>query len=230
MSLFTETLTDRSIRSRLGARLRPSQVYPRLGFIDQTPTQKLDRFVVPRHDSVRHKELLLLNSPIARLSTLQRPTRRRTNRSELFSPEVRAEPVQPDDRVADENVRIIRPSRVGQGLVNVLHSDPVLFVENRVGNSLFRGTGGARNPSVLNSSTATDRSDTRSRVPVYSSRFLDSVTPASDHNVFVRRLALACDVDVANRVLKPSPSCYDSQAVRAAAPFQPRDVSPGSPM
>ena len=68
-----------------------------------------------------------------------------------------------------------------------------------------------------------------SHVPVYTSRFFGAVNPEMGQSLHAKRLALACDIDLANRVVSPSPSAYDPHLVNSSPPFPYHGIPVNSP-
>lgn len=218
---------DSSTCKGIGARLRPNQANLHPTRLALSPTRSPDRFLSPCDASNRRRELLLLNKPASRLSRVEKIFRRRINRSNPFRLDPRnanRETHEPGNRLRR---RVIRPTRVYEGIALDARSDPLLRRARPVANSSFRS--GPRIRDARNILTPVNSSDNRVHVPVYSSHFLDNATPKFDHNLHIQRLALACDIDLSSRIHDPSPSAYDSQSARLNHPFRLSAVQPGSP-
>ncbi|KAL9082226.1 MAG: hypothetical protein Q9159_006589 [Coniocarpon cinnabarinum] len=206
------------------ARVRPWQ--PALNAA-KSPSNMPDRFVNPRFDIKHSHEGLYVNELTSKLSVQEKSFRRRTNRSDPFGPDFRIVLHNASDQTARSHRRVLRPSFVSDGQPR----DDMLNRDNlRPSESPARASASGQARAWPTPSAHQEPSDGRANVPVHRSRFLGSITSESDLSLHCKRLALACDIDSANKILSQVSSTFRTQSAPFATQAWPTAISPGLPM
>ena len=215
----------RPVYGRVGVRLRPIQAKPNPARFIMSASKRPDRFITARYDSYTRRESIVISKPVSHMTATERTFRRRLNRSDTF--ERSSQGGISDLRELAHRLprQVMRPTRVQEGQSQDTRDDSLSNLRSP-DRDPFQNSSRFRN--ARNATTSREASDSNTHVPVYSSHFLDSVMPKNDQNLHVKRVALACDIDLVNRVLNPSPSMYDVQNSRRSNPFQLIPIQPGS--
>ena len=217
--------TDRLLSD---ARLRSALLTTRYSSTLRTPTTTPDRYVNPRTDSTNSRERSILSHHASKLTPQEKTYRRRTNRSDPFGPDLRFRPDSSYLQSSQSHQRMMRPSHTDDITMN---GSPVLRRGNR--SSTISGrttTSNSSRRTRRRPSTQHETIDGRLDVPVHKSRFLESVNPESEESLHAKRIALACDIDPANKILGFAKSMYDAQDERPFMSFWPSSIPPSNPM
>ena len=209
-------------------RLRSSQVMCSRTHALQVPTRIRERFINPRPDSANSHERLILNASPSTLNPLEKTLRRRTNRSDPFGPDIRVALRGPIERPPRQRQRAIRPSRTSDIQTTAATSDRILRRHQRSStvSSLHMNGNGAWTSRYINAQQ--DHLDARASVPVYTSRFLDKAATESDTILHIKRLALACDIDLSSKILSAPSSMYEVPLAQHSTLFWPESIAPST--
>ena len=178
-----------------------------------SPTKLPDRFITPRRIDAGFKDRLVLGIPPENLTSREKVTRRRTGLSDPFtsSPRTRQPPV--EDRQLTRSALPIEPSRVRVGTEEALSSQPDTPVspQRHFSTGAIWNVGGwaAATPLDFESQPSLQLSSgPGNNAPRYTSHFLEEMASNADQETYERRLALAFDLDLTQRVL-----CHNLQTL-----------------
>lgn len=194
-------------------------------------SQRSDRYIPNRDLNAQFRETYLLSTPPEELRDAERRDRKQSPNLDPFCRNPTVTPRRLNTRTAvqartpqQSRLTLPRPSRVqangrvprtsravSQGAVwNVGGSDAVTDGVT----SITDGHGG--------------RMASGTNAPMYSSAFLDQSEPLNEKDMYTRRLAAACEVDQAHRILASSAN-IPTLVVSPASPGSSPTSSPGSP-
>lgn len=197
-------------------RLRPSQLPRPKNSVQSGSMKSLDRFIAPRIVQPSYKDRLALTRSVASLTPQEKSTRRRTGLSDPFTPISRIRRPPPQQRQSLTPLPIMQPNRLRavESEVLALRSDHFSNLVHQASPGAIWNVETSNFASVLNNRNASLQgisSGRGSNVPRYTSRFLEDLAPEADLDIHEKRLALAMDIDLSNRVV-PIPSANTTTA------------------
>lgn len=194
---------------------RKSRQTPRADqHIATSPTKLADRFITPRKLVPGFKDRLVLGTPPEKLTSREKVMRRRTGLSDPFNGNTRNRQRPVEDRQLTQSASPMQPSRVRVGTEEALpsQSDIPVSPQRRFSTGAVWNVGGwaAANPLDFESQPSLQLSSgPGNNAPRYTSRFLEEMASNADQETYEKRLALAFDLDLTQRVL-----CHNSKTLK----------------
>ena len=187
-------------------RLRLGQSQRKFDCTASSSVSCLDRFIAPRIAQPLFRERLAITRPVASLTPQEKMMRRRTGLSDPFSPNMRGVQPPSDQRRNLQYRSPMQPSRTRATDLEVLalRSDPMINSHRQVSFGAAWNIGGSAVTNALDMggfSAQRPSNGVDNNIPRFTSRFLEAMAPEADLDLHEKRLALALDIDLANRVL-----------------------------